>query len=308
MSRIGVVLLVLGCLLVPVRAAAQAEAQVDAQTDAVGEPPAGQTPPRLPTVDEICRTIEAAASENELPVEFFTRLIWQESRFNARAVSRAGARGIAQFMPRTAIWRGLVDPFDAIEALRESADYLRELRNQFGNLGLAAAAYNGGSGRVQNWLNGRGSLPAETRAYVRIITGHSAEAWAAPEPPDADAQWPKGIPCPEIARLVTASRARRPPTQTQTVSAPWGVQVLGNWSEGRALAAYAQLQSKYGDILAGRPPIVVRSRMPGRGAAAWSRIRVGAPSRAEAEKLCSRLKAAGGSCIVLRNAGMLASG
>jgi hypothetical protein len=299
LSRIIFVLLITGWCLTPLSAAGQ---------EAVGEPPAGQTPPALPSVDEICRTIEAAAAENELPVDFFTRLIWQESRFNARAVSHAGAQGIAQFMPRTAVWRGLADPFDAIEALRGSADYLRELRNQFGNLGLAAAAYNGGSGRVQNWLNGRGGLPGETRAYVRIITGHSAEEWAAPEPPDADAGLPKGIPCTQIARLLTTPSARAPRVRTQTTWAPWGVQVLGNWSEARARAEYAQLQSKYAAILAGRAAMVVRSRMAGRGFAAWSRIRVGAPSRADAEKLCSQLKAAGGSCIVLRNSGKLASG
>jgi Transglycosylase SLT domain/SPOR domain len=277
-----------------------------AQEATPGEPPADQTAPKLPSVDEICRTIEAAADENELPVDFFTRLIWQESRFNARAVSRAGARGIAQFMPRTAIWRGLVDPFDAVEALRQSADYLRELRTQFGNLGLAAAAYNGGSGRVRNWLDGRGGLPNETRAYVRIITGHSAEEWRSPEPPEWPSGAPKGIPCPQIANLLTAPRARQARARTQTASAPWGVQVAGNWSENRALDEYARLQSKYASILGDRPPVVVRSRMAGRGAATWSRVRVGASSRDEAEKLCARLKAAGGNCIVLRNTGKFA--
>jgi soluble lytic murein transglycosylase-like protein len=58
---------------------------------------------------------------------FFARVIWQESRFDAKAVSLKGAEGIAQFMPRTASWHGLVDPFDPIEALRHSAAYLREL-------------------------------------------------------------------------------------------------------------------------------------------------------------------------------------
>lgn len=299
LRRFAFVMLVVGCCVASLGAIAQEE---------VGEPPAGETPPKLPSVDEICRTIEAAAAENELPVDFFTRLIWQESRFNARAVSRAGARGIAQFMPRTAVWRGLTDPFDAVEALRGSADYLRELRNQFGNLGLAAAAYNGGSGRVQNWLDGRGGLPSETRAYVRIITGHSAEDWASAQPPDAHSGSPKGIPCPQIANLLTSPTARPPRTATQTASAPWGVQVAGNWSEGRALAEYAQLQGKYAAVLGGRAPVIVRSRMAGRGSAAWSRVRVGAQSREEAEKLCARLKAAGGSCIVLRNAGRFASG
>jgi soluble lytic murein transglycosylase-like protein len=93
--------------------------------------------------------VEDAAAENGLPVEFFARVIWQESRFNARAVSPKGASGIAQFMPQTASWHGLADPFDPIEALRHSAAYLRELRDRFGNLGLAAAAYNAGPGRVR---------------------------------------------------------------------------------------------------------------------------------------------------------------
>src|SRR6201997_1054554 len=54
--------------------------------------------PHPPTPDDICRALEQAAAENELPVEFFARVIWQESRFNARAVSNKGAQGIAQFM------------------------------------------------------------------------------------------------------------------------------------------------------------------------------------------------------------------
>jgi soluble lytic murein transglycosylase-like protein len=61
---------------------------------------------------DICRTLEQSAAENALPVEFFARVIWQESRFNARAVSPKGASGIAQFMPQTASWHGLADPFD----------------------------------------------------------------------------------------------------------------------------------------------------------------------------------------------------
>jgi soluble lytic murein transglycosylase-like protein len=95
---------------------------------------------QLPTPDNVCRALEQSAADNALPVEFFARVIWQESRFNATTVSPRGAEGIAQFMPETASWHGLSDPFDPIEALRHSAAYLRELLDRFGNLGLAAAA------------------------------------------------------------------------------------------------------------------------------------------------------------------------
>src|SRR5581483_2764090 len=82
-----------------------------------------------PTPDDICRAVEKDAAENALPVEFFARVIWQESRFNAQAVSRKGAQGIAQFMPSTADYRGLADPFDPIEALKNSASYLHDLKD-----------------------------------------------------------------------------------------------------------------------------------------------------------------------------------
>ena len=80
-----------------------------------------------------------------MPVEFFARLIWQESRLRPDAigpVTRSGkrAQGIAQFMPATAADRLLLDAFDPAQALPKSAEFLRELRAQFGNIGLAAAA------------------------------------------------------------------------------------------------------------------------------------------------------------------------
>src|SRR5712691_3688585 len=154
------------------------------------EPPPAQDQPRdeqtgAPARSEsICLLIESAASANGLPLEFFARVIWQESRFRPEAVgplTRRGerARGIAQFMPRTAAERGLLDPFDPVAALPKSAEFLRTLRDQFGNLGLAAAAYNAGPGRLREFLSGRRPLPAETRNYVLAITGISVDQWAA---------------------------------------------------------------------------------------------------------------------------------
>ena len=115
--------------------------------------------PPLPasTATSICLLVESAAQAHGLPFEFFARLIWQESRFKPNAigpVTRTGqrAQGIAQFMPATASERGLFDPFDPVTALPKSAEFLGELHAQFGNLGLAAAAYNAGPRRVRDWL------------------------------------------------------------------------------------------------------------------------------------------------------------
>src|SRR5262252_3686605 len=115
----------------------QANAQAGAmpspasQQEAAQHPASGNEQPTSAAsgASEVCRTLEQAA-ESGLPVEFLARVIWQESRFNANAVSTKGAQGIAQFMPQTAGWHGLADPFNPIEALRHSASYLHDLRAQ----------------------------------------------------------------------------------------------------------------------------------------------------------------------------------
>src|SRR5262245_5462106 len=66
-------------------------------------------PSRPASMEEICAMLVASADAHQLPLPFFVRLIWQESRFRSHVVSWAGARGIAQFMPGTADWRGLTD-------------------------------------------------------------------------------------------------------------------------------------------------------------------------------------------------------
>ncbi|MEO0911575.1 MAG: lytic transglycosylase domain-containing protein [Pseudomonadota bacterium] len=110
-------------------------------------------------------------------VAFLARLIWKESLFDRTAVSHAGAEGIAQFIPETAARRGLDDVFNPAKALAASAAYLADLRRDFGNLGLAAAAYNAGEGRVSGFVAGERTLPRETRNYVYAITGYSGLAW-----------------------------------------------------------------------------------------------------------------------------------
>jgi hypothetical protein len=146
-------------------------------------PAAGFTPwKRELSKTELCDAATIVAEEHRLPIQFFTNLIYQESGFQTHVVSWAGAQGIAQFMPRTAAENGLLDPFDPIPALKASARFLADLQVQFGNLGLAAAAYNGGPGRVQAWLQKRGTLPSETRQYVQRITGLAPEAWLPSSP------------------------------------------------------------------------------------------------------------------------------
>lgn len=245
--------------------------------------------------EQVCGMIEKAASTHNLPVSFLTRLIWQESAFRSNAVSPKGAQGIAQFMPGTAAERGLSDPFDPEQAIPKAAELLSELRTRFGNLGLAAAAYNGGPNRVAAWLAGTGGLPFETRSYVEIITRHVAEDWQ-------DAKAAETIKLPGGSCLELASRmVRDEPLQfaRSALMAPWGVQISGAFNRGAAMAAYTRARRSFGGLLTGEPMIIGR-RAPGRGFARFWAIRAPAQSRAAAEALCAKIHGAGGACAVLK--------
>lgn len=255
---------------------------------------------KRPLAETVCPLLETHAQSSGMPPGFFARLIWQESRFNPGAVSPKGAQGIAQFMPYTATERGLKDPFDLEEAIPHSARLLAELRSNFGNWGLAAAAYNAGSARVQGWLDGNGALPFETQDFVRIITGLDAKAWAAPEVASPDFKLHATLPFSDACRKM-AALARPSKPAVQRVWYPWGVQVAGNFSRAQALAAYQRVRARHRRIIGSEPPMVVSTRARGRGTRPIHAVRVGAKSRGAADQLCGKLRSAGAACMVIKN-------
>jgi hypothetical protein len=271
---------------------------------ALAEPPGASAKAPRPSVDEICRTLAQAAAANDLPQEFFARLIWQESRFDPSAISPMGAQGIAQFMPATAAMRGLTNAFEPLRALRESASYLRELRITFGgNLGLAAAAYNAGPGAVAAWRAGRAALPFETQAYVRLVTGYTAEAWTTRQMPQMASPSPLadtliGARCAELANGVVDHAVPRRDYTADPAWGPWGVQLAGSFSEGDVLARFERVRRRYEAVLGDHLPLVVPGRLTD---ASTYVVRISAKTRADADALCARLRAAGGACIVLSN-------
>ena len=217
------------------------------------QPPSGDS-----VSDTLCATITASATANKLPIGFFTRLIWKESSLRIDVTSPAGAQGIAQFMPGTAAARGLANPFDPDKALPEAAKFLAELSTQFGNLGLAAAAYNAGPTRIAQWLAGQGEVPLETRDFVLAITARPIEDWVKPQPADTAAPDKAASVEETCPQIIVAMRGSTPAAAVgETPFAPWGVQLAGNFSKDLALAAFARERERYkevlGDIAALRP-------------------------------------------------------
>ena len=207
-------------------------------------------------------------------------------------------------MPGTAAARGLVDPRDPIAALPKAAELLRDLRAEFGNLGLAAAAYDAGPRRVHDWLAGFPGPAGKVPDYVAAITGRSVEAWKgvndiAPPPP------PNG--CVSYGRYSNAIRPGRFVAALEEhvaagASRPWGAELAAGFSRERVLAAYAALETRERAALVGADAIIVHGRFRSRGTRDFYQVRIGADTRRGAEDVCRRLERAGAACLVLRNA------
>jgi len=131
------------------------------------EPGGGGLPAFVP--ERFRSAIARAASRHDVSAALLAAQLLAESNFNPFAVSPAGARGIAQFMPGTADAYGLRDPFDPVAAIDAQARLMSDLLGRSGSTALALAAYNAGPAPV----DACSCVPpyAETQAYVTRILG-----------------------------------------------------------------------------------------------------------------------------------------
>ena len=117
-------------------------------------------PPRQP----YATAIDAAARRHGLDPKLLHALVVVESAYRPQACSPAGACGLTQLMPATAVELGVIDRMDPVTSLNGGADYLARQLSRFGDLRLALAAYNAGPSRVAR-LGRIPSIP-ETQTYV----------------------------------------------------------------------------------------------------------------------------------------------
>jgi len=131
----------------------------------------GETTRAIPSFvpAQFAAPLARAAQRWSVSAALLAAQIMAESNFNPFARSPAGAQGIAQFMPHTAVAMGLSDPFDAVASIDAQAHLMRDLLRQFGSVPLALAAYNAGPAPVAAC----GCVPPypETRGYVARILG-----------------------------------------------------------------------------------------------------------------------------------------
>lgn len=250
---------------------------------------------------DICTALGHFAETNALPPDFFARLIWKESLFRPDAVSPKGAEGIAQFIPSTAKLRGLNNSFDALEALGKSAEYLDALRDRFGNLGFAAAAYNAGEGGLGSFL-ATGNLPYETRAYVLAITAHPIEEWKNNPPQTLDLRLDKDKSFYDACTaLADKRRLKEVEFEEEGTWAPWGAQLSAHFQKSVAQRLFIATVSRMPSPLNAEKPLIQRERNRAFGNRLRYTARIGRQTRAEADAVCSEIRKTGGACIVFKN-------
>jgi hypothetical protein len=137
---------------------------VEAGTGVVGS---GATSARLSASTPYADLFTAASKKYGVPAALLSAVAKQESGYNPRAVSPAGAQGLMQLMPGTARGLGVENSFDPAQAVDGAARMLRDLTHRFGRTDLALAAYNAGPGAVLKY-DGIPPYP-ETQRYVRNV-------------------------------------------------------------------------------------------------------------------------------------------
>ncbi|HET7412741.1 MAG TPA: lytic transglycosylase domain-containing protein [Pararhizobium sp.] len=272
----------------------------------LGDSPAfGRLPVCIAKADydhDLCTAIEDLARRQDLPPGFFARLIWQESRFDPNAVSVKGAEGVAQFIPSTARLRGLADAFNPADALAKSAAYLHEMQLEFGNLGLAAVGYNAGENRALSLINSGTPVPAETAHYVFVITGLPVSAWTNGKPKTVDYKLADGKSFYDSCMALAKKKAAPSMLASQSPDwKPWGAEIGGSFSPEIARRIFRSVQADHPKLLGDEKPMLVRARNLSFGTRARYTVRIGRDSRSGAEKLCGRITATGGYCIVRKN-------
>ncbi len=246
---------------------------------------------------DVCKLMQNRSSWRGINPHFIARLINAESRFSPNAVSPAGAEGIAQFIPGTAKRRGLKNPYDPASALTASIDFLAHLKARFGNLGLAAVAYNAGEGAATRFIAG-GRIPSETENYVYSITGRVAEEWRKPQArhaiPTINANKPFADACLSLVKKPGRIRlaAKASPRQ------PWGVLISESFSRSTAIRTFNNIKRRFPADLRQKPPMIVRVRNLSMGARRRYSARIGAGSRTRAAEICASLRTRSVTCII----------
>jgi hypothetical protein len=175
------------------------------------------------------------------------------------------------------------------------------LRDRFGNLGLAAAAYNAGENGLSKFLND-GRLPFETRDYVFAITGYPVETWRdAPPKVAASSLDPTKSFVDGCVQLALKRRLSEPVLLASADWAPWGVQLSANFNPNIANRIFLEKVSSLPSPLNSERALIVPQKPRPIGMRPKYAARIGRDSRKAAINLCNQILKVGVACAVVKN-------
>ena len=144
--------------------------------------------------------------------------------------------------------------------MKKSAEYLDDLRDRFGNIGLAAVTYNAGEGGLRTFMKS-GSVPQETRNYVLEITAHTAEEWRDSPPATVDLRLDEQKSFEDACiALADTRRLKALEFEADGVWAPWGAQLAGHFQEPVAIRLFLSTVLSLPTPLNKEKPLIQKER------------------------------------------------
>mgnify|MGYP001166591466 FL=1 len=250
-------------------------------------------------VDRICTLIAEQAETTGVPEALMARLFFSETGFDPAYTSPTGATGVAKFNAAVAGSVGLSDPTDIEIAIPAAAKRIADLKSQFGNFGLALAAYQAGEKPVRRWLDGKGYLPVSTMIFVRKMTGESPEFFRNPKAKldvrPLETRFGFGDACRRMPLIASGDASLEEPSDM-----PWAV-VVGTGNDiDAAMTFWSEVKERTGFRIGGGK-VYVMPVAAGMGRPSHFSVRIGAETRGSAQATCSKLRGLGGACMITKS-------
>ena len=250
-------------------------------------------------VDRICTLIAEQAQATGVPDALIARLFFSETAFDPAYTSPTGAAGIAKFNATVAESIGLSDRSDIETAIPAAVKRIADLKDRFGNLGLALAAYQAGEKPVRRWLDGNGYLPVSTMIFVRTMTGETSEFFRDPnaklEIRPLETRFGFDDACGRLPLIASGDASLEAPSEM-----PWAVVVGSGNDIDAAMTFWSEVKERTGFRIGGGK-VYVLPVAAGMGRPSHYSVRIGADTRGSAQATCSKLRGLGGACMITKN-------
>lgn len=244
---------------------------------------------------DLCQMLEQTARHHFLDPGFLARLIWQDSRFELGRISAAKLVAEPQLNSDKPGLGDVSEHLNPAQIVERTGRYIAYLKQEDGNIGLAAMAYDAGERGAFGFMAGNVALRQRSVEFVKLVTGISAERWRNDPPDSHDFSLSPELDFMNACIALAHGRALHPPG---TKLDPWGVQLGKIYPMNRAKLEHARRVRSCPQISAQKVDYVAQQhRFAGRRAL-WM-ARIAQTGRDAALALCAEIRQSGCACRVV---------